>query len=304
MQSRLPLNNLNTFAAAAMHLSFQAAAETLYVTPSAVSHQIRNLEAILGYKLFERMDKGVRLTSQGERLFADIQQPLRQLHEASRRAVRGCEDNQLALSVAPVFATRWLLPRLRGFYRSHPEINLSVIASVDITNFSSEPFDASIRIGKGEWTDTLALHLFSREIVAVCHPKLLQRNQGSFSAQQIKSQTLITNAYMPGIWNDWFKSAGVSVPQRLQGLQVESSAHVIEAIRSGDSIGLLDQRFISQEIASGQLVLACEHVLRGDDGGYYLTYPQRAEQLPALACFRDWLLAEIEHERIDPDKTD
>jgi LysR family glycine cleavage system transcriptional activator len=123
MQNRLPLNSLNCFAYAADHLSFQKAAEALYVTPSAVSHQIRNLEKVLGYKLFDRSDQGVKLTSLGENLFADIRNPIQQLQAASRRALRGLKDNSLAISVAPIFATGWLLPRLQNFYISYPEIN-------------------------------------------------------------------------------------------------------------------------------------------------------------------------------------
>ena len=289
MQNRLPLNNLNTFAAAAEYLSFQAAAESLFVTPSAVSHQVRNLEKILGYKLFNRLDKGLRLSPQGEKLFADIRLPMKQLHEASRKALRGLEDNTLALSVAPVFATGWLLPRLKDFYAGHPEISLSVIATVDLIDFNSDPFDASIRMGQGNWDSAASCRLFNKEIVAVCHPSMLKAKNRLFTAAELSRCSLIHNSSMPELWEEWFLSAGIKAPSKSGiKLQVQSSAQVVEVLQSGDSIGLVDRNFITNDIESGRLAVACEHLLQ-DDEGYFLTYPESAENLPSFQCFKDWI---------------
>ena len=289
MQTRLPLNNLNTFAAAAEQLSFQLAAEVLYVTPSAVSHQIRNLESILGYPLFDRLDKRVRLTPQGERLFADIRAPLKELHQASRRALRGLQDNSLALSVAPVIATGWLLPRLKDFYARNPDINLSVIATTELVDFSSDPFDASIRMGLGDWDNTVSYRLFNREIVAVCHPTMLQAHAGLFDAEELIRAARIQNASLPTLWAEWFQSAGISPPaEKKIHLQVQNSAQMIEVLQSADCIGLVDRNFIANDIRSGRLAVACDHVL-ADEVGYFLTAPQTAESLPSLQSFRDWL---------------
>ena len=289
MQHRLPLNNLNTFASAAEHLSFQQAADSLYVTPSAVSHQVRNLEKILGYKLFNRLDKGVSLTPQGEVLFADIRLPMKQIHEASRKALRGLSDNTLALSVAPVFATGWLLPRLKGFYAHHAEINLSVIATTDLVDFQSDPFDASIRMGRGGWEDIESIRLFNQEIVAVCHPALLDTNKSMFTPAQMLEVNLIDNLSMAGLWKDWFRSAGINAHFKNSiKLQVQSSAQVIEALQSGDAIGLIDRKFISNDIESGRLAIACDHVLYSEDG-YFLAFPSTAKELTSFQIFRDWL---------------
>ena len=293
MQAKLPFNNLNAFGAAAATLSFQGAAELLHVTPSAVSHQIRKLESILGYKLFERLDKSVRLTVRGERLYLDIRSPLRQLHEASRNALRVTEDNTLALSVAPVFATRWLLPRLKGFYKSHPEINLSVVATTSMVNFRTDPFDAAIRMGNGSWPDTRSDLLFTRRIVAVCHPRLRAANGGSLSPKQLIEQALIHNSSMKGLWREWFRSAGVTIPAKLAGLEVQNSAQVLEAIASSDAIGLIDLSFIGTDLdVGGQLALACDHVLSGDDG-YFLTCPEPVRNLSSLRAFAHWIFSQV-----------
>ncbi len=293
MYYHLPLNNLNAFTAAAEHLSFQEAAAVLHVTPSAVSHQIRNLEKILGYKLFDRLDKGVRLTAQGERLFADIKVPMKQLHEASRKAIRGLEDNSLTLSVAPVFATGWLLPRVKDFYVCHPHISLSIVATTELADFSSDPFDASIRMGTGEWQNTTTVRLFSKALVAVCHPGLIKSRKGLLTPTEISKYSLVLNSSMPEVWEEWFQSAGVEKPSRqAYRFQAQNSAQVLEAIQSGDSIGLVDRSFIQQDIESGRLSIASKHVLRGKDG-YFLTYPGTAEDLPSLQSFKDWLCRQL-----------
>ena len=293
MQARLSLQNLNTFAAAAQALSFQDAAEALHVTPSAVSHQIRNLESMLGYPLFERLDKKIRLTSRGRQLFLEIREPLQQLHQASRNALRGAEDKTLALSVAPVFATRWLVPRLKRFRTLHPEVSLSVIATISLVDFRSDPFDAAIRLGDGNWPDTVSKRLFDKRIVAVCHPDLLARNGGRFDLAQITGQALIDNSFMPGLWQEWLGAAGIEIPAELSGLEVQGTAQVLEVVAAGDAIGLVDLSFISDEIESGRLVLACDFRLCGGDG-FYLTYPEAMAERTSLQLFERWILSQVD----------
>lgn len=289
MHNSLPLNNLNTFAAAGKYLSFQKAAESLFVTPSAVSHQVRNLESILGYKLFKRLDKKVKFTPQGERLFNDIQAPISQLHEASRKAIRGLGGNTLTLSVAPVFATGWLMPRLKDFYNRYPEINLSVIASTDLVDLISGPFDASIRLGTGNWQGLVTHHLYNSEMIAVCSPQMLESNEALFTPEELYKFPLVHNLPVPKLWNQWFQSAGIEIPIESNSmLQVQSSSQVIEALQSGDSVGLIDRNFIENDIRIGRLAIACEHVFE-DVNSYFLTYPQSVQGLPSLEAFKKWL---------------
>lgn len=293
MNTRLPLNNLNTFAAAAKTLSFKGAAQGLHVTPSAVSHQIRNLEGLLGYALFERLDKRVMLTGRGQHLFQEIRAPLRQLHQASLNALRGTGENRLALSVAPVFATRWLLPRLKTFYDAHPEINLSVIATSSLVEFHSDPFDAAIRLGRGEWPSTRVRRLFPKRLVAVCHPSLLPRAGTPLAAESLLAHPLIHNTSMQSGWRDWFASAGVVFDSVLTGMEVPSSAQVLEAVVAGGTVGLVDRAFIDSDLVTGHIALACDHELR-DDEGYYLTWPDGAVSPPALEHFAEWLFSELD----------
>lgn len=293
MKIKLSLQNLNTFATAAQTLSFQAAAAILHVTPSAVSHQIRNLESVLGYPLFERLDKAVKLTHRGQQLYLDITEPLQQIHQASRKALRCTDDLSLALSVAPVFATRWLLPRLKDFRAQYPNVSLSVVATSSIADFRNDPFDAAIRMGSGHWPDTLSTRLFNKCIVAVCHPNLLIKNGGQFGIEQLSTQSIIHNASMKGLWQEWLNSTGLSTFPIPTGIEVPSTAQVLEAISAEEAIGLVDLNFIDQDIKDGRLVYACSHQLSGDDG-YFLTYPETLYDRTALQIFKQWLEAQIE----------
>lgn len=293
MRARLSLQNLNTFATAAQTLSFQKAADRLHVTPSAVSHQIRHLESRLGYALFERYDKRVELTDRGRQLYLDIREPLKQLHQASDRALRSPEDRSLALSVAPVFATRWLLPRLKDFRTQHPDISLSVIATSTMTDFHNDGIDAAVRIGDGHWPELQSTLLFCARTVAVCHPDLIHRQTGPLTPEQIASQPLVHNTLYPDQWRQWLISAGVRPPATLAGIEVQGVAQVLEAVQAGDVIGLADRHFIENDLRSGRLALACNHT-QADTSGFYLTYPKAQSERTALQCFEHWLLAQVQ----------
>jgi LysR family glycine cleavage system transcriptional activator len=297
MQSKLPLNNLNTFTTAAEHLSFQLAAETLYVTPSAVSHQIRNLERLLGYALFERQDKRVKLTDKGEKLYSELRVPFRQIHDASRKALQQTDSNLLTLNVAPIFATGWLLPRLGDFYERYPDIRLSMIASSNIVNFKNEPIDATVRLGLGKFEGVESIKLYNRYHLAVCQPDLLTKHGGLFSPEELLKESLIGITTMPQDWPTWFKTADIDdYPERHQIIQVESSAQVVEAVQSKTTVGLIDPVFFPQDLDSGRIAMASTH-LASSEYGYYLTYPEEKEPSPALMAFKDWLIEQINQDK-------
>jgi LysR family glycine cleavage system transcriptional activator len=169
-----------------------------------------------------------------------------------------------------------------------------VVASADITGFNSDQFDASIRVGKGDWENTTSIRLFNKLLIPVCHPSLIKKCKGPLTPLQVVEHPLILNSCMPGTWEKWFQSAGLEMPSVEGSLfQVQNSAQVAEAIQSGEPIGLLDKNFIQQDIESGRLSIACEHILH-DDVGYFLTYPESSKALPSLQDFLDWLCTQLD----------
>ena len=295
MQPKLPLNNLNTFVCAAEFGSFQLAAEQLHVTPSAVSHQIRNLEQLLGYPLFERLDKRVRLSARGERLFAELRGAFRDIHRASERARLGTDPNCLRLSVAPAFATRWLLPRLEQFYAAQPQINLALTVSTELVDFSRDEVDAVIRLGRGGWPGTETHKLFDMALAAVCRPALIERHGGLFSPAELLQQPLVHNRSLNAGWEGWMAAAGVSDPLPSNGLSVQNSAQALEVLQSGEWIALIDRPLVADQLANGSLTLASDHSYSAGLA-YYLASARDSWNHPPLQAFRQWLIASLNSE--------
>ena len=154
MAERLPpLNALRSFDVAAKHLSFTKAAGELNVTHSAVSHQIKALEDWLGVPLFRRVNRGLVLTDAGQAYLKPVRDSFERLGEATRRLRIRERSGPLVVSVMPSFAAKWLMPRLRRFRERHPEIDVRIQATSQLTDFAREDVDICIRYGRGVWPD-------------------------------------------------------------------------------------------------------------------------------------------------------
>lgn len=176
MSRALPsLEGLRYFEAAARHLSFTRASQDLFITQSAVSQKIQALEQHLGYPLFHRLPRGLRLTSHGERLYTGVAEALgligATLHQIGDEALAGT----LKVRVMPSFATKWLLPRLTAFNQAFPQIQLQVDADLATPSFKGDEIDLAVT---SIWTDDARLaqrHLFEDLIYPVASPALLER---------------------------------------------------------------------------------------------------------------------------------
>jgi len=145
-----PLNPLRAFEVAARHLSFTRAAEELFVTPSAVSHQVKTLEENLGVQLFIREAKALVLTPAGTAYLPSVQLAFRQLAEATQR-LQSKDRPSLKINMPPTFAVKWLIPRMDSFMRAHPDIDLKVSTSNHRIDFERDDFDMAIRYGRGDY---------------------------------------------------------------------------------------------------------------------------------------------------------
>jgi len=213
---RLPsLNALRAFWAAARHRSFAAAAEELHVTASAVSLQIRQLEDELDFKLFERTPKGLVLTPQGTRLLPGINQAFEHL----KGTIASLDEPEpgkasLSISVAPSFATKWLLPRLGGFLERHPGIEVDVKASIALADFARDDVDLAIRYGGGTYPGLSVELLLEDRMFPVCSPELLmrfgQRNPMRVFAEAplLHDVSVDRDPAVPS-WKMWLKASGL-----------------------------------------------------------------------------------------------
>ncbi|NNF77554.1 MAG: LysR family transcriptional regulator, partial [Rhizobiales bacterium] len=168
-----PLNSLRAFESAARWLSFSKAADELFVTPAAISQQIKQLEDYLGIALFHRMTRAVRLTEEARTVLPLVTEGFDKLAEAVEHLAQNQETGVLTVSSAPTFAQKWLLPRLPNFGDKHPDIDLRLDASLLSRDFERDGIDIGIRLGLGDYPGLHVARVFGEQVSVVCSPKLL-----------------------------------------------------------------------------------------------------------------------------------
>lgn len=298
----LPLNALRVFESAARHLSFAKAAAELNVTPAAVSHQIKGLEARLGVALFRRLNRRLLLTDAAQLCLPGIRDGFQQLQTALGRVANPADANQLAVTSAPTFAARWLLPRLEKFRRAHPAIEFRLEASDRLVDLAHEPFDLAIRYGAGRYPGMRKDYLLSAHEFPVCSPKLLEGPHPLRKPEDLKHHTLIhydfedrPDSPLPN-WRSWLLAARVKDVDPSKGPRLSPETMAIDAAIQGQGVALSAEALVSRDLAAGRLVKPFQVVLKLDFA-YWLVSPKAKAEKPAVVIFRNWLLAESETDR-------
>src|SRR3954453_5417598 len=179
MLRRLPaLNALKAFEAAARHESFTRAAEELFVTQGAVSHQVKALEEELGVKLFNRERQRLVITEAGRQYLTTLRDAFDRIAIGTERLLQRQSSGALTVSTSPDFAARWLVNRLGRFAAAHPDIDLRVSATMHHVDFAREEVDLAVRHGDGNWPGLHAVRLSAEELFPICSPKLVAGRNG------------------------------------------------------------------------------------------------------------------------------
>lgn len=288
-----PLAALRAFEAAARRSSFKRAAEELNVTPTAISHQIRQLEELLGTRLFERVTRGVRLTPAGAQLFP----ALRDGFDAFERGVREVQQRSTApsavLTSTVAFVARCLAPRAAGFGARHPGWRLRLDATNSTVDLDTDA-DVAIRYGSGDYPGQDVTPLFRDRFAPVCSPAL-----GIRSLRDLRAATLIhfdwgpamkDNASAP-VWRHWLQAAGAANLDADSGIRFTDEIHAVQATLAGQGVGLLSLALVWDELQAGVLVQPFDLAL--ESFSYHLVSSPRRAQDPAVQVLRDWVLAEF-----------
>ena len=283
---------LRAFEAAAQWSSFKLAAGQLHRTPSAISHQIRQLENELGTPLFHRDPGGLRLTDAGEAYFASVHDALDQLTEATTRLRRQSGSGPVSISLFPSMAVRWLIPRLNDFRAQYPEVDLALVNSLRQADFDHDDIDAAIRFGAGDWPGLRADALMVETCFPVCSPALAAGPQGLRRPADLARVELLHNAAHPGEWRHWLEAADVSGVDADRGPVFDASNEVLAAVANGMGVALGRRPLVDDELRSGRLVAPFDLSVRSP-GRYWLVAPRATAQQPGLALFREWLLARV-----------
>jgi LysR family glycine cleavage system transcriptional activator len=297
MRRKIPsLQALACFDAAARHESYTRAAQELALTQSAVSRQISTLEDFLGLPLFRRTRHGVVLTDAGNQYARQIAPRLQALERDTLDAMSGQgTGGAINLAAVPTFATRWLIPRLPDFGRSHPDVVVHIETRTRPFMFSDTVFDAAIYAGTPmqmhQWAGTRATALVPEVVIAVCAPTLLG-SQRFLDASAVAALPLLQQSTRPEAWRQWFAAAGVvdavAQPVALAGPRFEQFSMTAAAAVAGMGVALVPRLLIGAELARGELVVANPLPVPGERH-YYLVHPEGIEVRPSLRGFASWL---------------
>jgi LysR family glycine cleavage system transcriptional activator len=294
-----PLGSLRAFEAAARRQSFKDAAAELGVTPTAISHQIRQLEAGLGAALFARQTRKVVLTAEGKSLYPPLRQAFDAMAEAVEALKRQPARRMATLSATVAFTARLLVPQVASFRALHPGWDLRLHASDDPVDLHAGEADAAIRYGRGHYPGLAALHLLTDSFAPVCsaHAGVREPN-GLLGATLIHFEWAVGNAGMP-TWRAWAQHAGIGALDTDAGITFNDENSAIQAAIAGQGVALLSRALVAAELASGALIQPFGPVLEGLR--YDLVYPARAETRPAVAALQSWVMTELARHLPVPD---
>lgn len=255
MQRRsLPLSGLRVFEAAARLGSFKAAAKELAVTPTAVSHQIRALEAQTGLLLFDRHVRRVSLTDAGTQLYPVLRDGFDAFEATLARLTHQRTRTQVTISATNAFTVKWLVPRMADFRSRHPGIDLQLQASDDVVDLRSTAVDIAIRYGRGPYPGLVTQPLFTDRFAPVANPRL-----GVESPDDLARVPLIRFDWKRPqpenpTWERWFKVAQRPQPRQASQLRFSDEGHAIQAAVAGHGVALVSLALISEELEAGHLV--------------------------------------------------
>ncbi|MBA6225158.1 MULTISPECIES: transcriptional regulator GcvA [unclassified Colwellia] len=296
MANRLPpLNALRAFEASARQLSFTRAAEELFVTQAAISHQIKALEDNLGIKLFMRKNRSLLLTEEGQSYYLDIKDVFNALHDATERLLARGAKGAITVSLQPSFAIQWLVPRLNTFNLLHPDIDVRIKAVDQPENSLTEDVDLAIYYGRGRWSGIHAEQLHTEYLIPVCSPLLLSGSKPLGIIDDLANHTLLHDASRRD-WKRWFKHVDFKGGNVNHGPIFSHSAMVLQAAIHGQGVALAHSVLAKPDIDSGRLVCPFKEVLISKNS-YYIVCREKQLELGKIAAFREWVLQTVADEQ-------
>jgi LysR family glycine cleavage system transcriptional activator len=297
MSRRLPpLKSIRAFEAAARRGSFNEAAEELFVTPSAISHQIKSLEEYLGVSLFRRARRQVQLTIAGERYLASISHALDEIDLATRRLLASSSAGAVNISAAPAFLTRWLVPKVRDFQSRHPDIELRLSPNNSPIDFTWSDIDMAIYFGDGKWPGVEAFFLREVVLVPVCSPDFVAGKPRMTQPGDLCAHTLIDVSTRPSEWDEFLGSFGLVRRKRANRLSVSSTSLALGAAMENLGIALADRQLVAREVLYGRLVTPLD-ISMDNHLGYYLVYQKDRRVTDEMRAVLDWVMDEIAEEK-------
>ena len=281
-----PIQCLLTFEALARLRSVTQAAEELFVTPSAVSHRVKQLEQIIGTKLFGRAD--FSLTTEGSEYLAHVREGLTTLQKFPGAAGQSANPGKrkLRLAVTPTFSRSILIPRLRQFTEAYPEIDLTLQVSIPLLDVVAEDADLMVRFGTGRYADVEHVCLMQDEVTPLASPAYVREHGPFDSPDDLESQALLRSPLEP--WRTWFAANQQDWHEPLEGSQFNDIGLMCDAAAAGMGIALVRLKLGAPWLDNGSLVRLFEHNVASPHA-HYLCWRTGMMDRWECAAFAEWL---------------
>lgn len=289
------LVNLQTFIYAANALSFQVAAENLYLSPSAVSHRINKLEKQLGFQLFHRFTRRIKLTIEGERLYTVLKNSFSrinsEIHEIRSHELSG----SLNIFSHPSIAENWLIPRLADFLSHYPAIQVNIRVGNEQANFEEQSVDLAIYYSNGYFSGFNSEYLMEEKILPVCSPSYAMQYNLINKPEHLKNCTLLYDAKawhysaVDAEWHVWCKHMKINFPQSRSMITFDSSSSATHAAINNTGVAIGRLHLVRKWLDLGILISPFEYPPLATCFNYYLVWPRLQYIPPRLGVFLTWI---------------
>jgi len=292
MKLSLPsLSGFKAFESAARLRSFKKAADELFVTPAAVSQQIKQLETILGFQLFTRYPRHIVLTEKGADLADTVRIALNNISLKVSSLQSGYQEKKIRISTFQSFSMKWLIPRLPSFHKLHPDIDVIVDTSERKVDLVKDGYDIAIRSAVKCPEGVECLFSAKDRAVPVYSPKLLSRGQTALSMEDLKYVTLLHDG-KPAQWHKWLRKMNVKPEAYHFGSSHAHSGALVQAAVAGQGVAMASALLASADVQDGSLLVLDEEGVAEDTRAYFLCLPDALNKGP-VQVFRKWAMAEI-----------
>src|ERR1700716_3893113 len=299
-QRRLPpLNAIRAFEAAGRRGGFQAAGDDLNVSANAVGRLVKVLEDWLGLALFRRLPRGVVVTEAGRGYLGRVEILLDQLAEATADLQRRGTSEVLTVSAGPSFIARWLVPRLGRLIEQYPDLEVRMLASVQLTDFGREDVDVAIRHGRGIYDGLRSDLLVQEDFYPVCSPTLLSCGPRLQVPDDLAQHVLLHeewNLLDQLDWAGWLAAIGADGIDAQRGLRFFFSHMTLQVAAAGQGVALASSAFIADDLTTGRLVRPFGKLTVLGPHGFFIVCPNATADREKVAAFRTWALEEVADE--------
>ena len=286
-KANISLRGLRTFSIAARCGSFRKAGDGLFITASAVSHQIKSLEDELGELLFDRNSRELSLTETGRSLYEDVSPLIEQLDAVAASYKKGGISSSIRISVQPFFASEYFVPRLSEFAAEYPEIDIQVGTSDESAEKHPADADLSIRLFRSPPADMPSSLLFPLRMLPAGSPDFM-KNMKVKNKKIVSEFPIIVHESRPKAWTEWVKASGIQIPAKTRVIRLDSMIAVVRAAQRGIGAALVPVPIGDLWFEEGSIVRLFDKELVADVSYYLVTKQERASDRSVLRL-RDWI---------------